>query len=128
MTAPVLEPTLAAAIISDAEAIEHALHAGALTALGLQSDAVVVAEIAWSMREANRLHTTVAALAAADYDDQPAVWALRYLPCLWRACQLHGAEYLYPTLTGAGRPGLSDADRLAEALIAETMGEGEDGA
>lgn len=123
MTAPTLEPTLAAAVVADAEAIEHALHAGALTALSLQSDAVVVAEIAWSIREAQRLHTTVAALAAADYQDEPAAWPLRYLPCLWRACQLHGAEYLYPRLTGAA----SDADRLAEALLAESAGEGADG-
>lgn len=124
MTAPTLEPTLAAAVVADAEAIEHAIHAGGLTALGLQCDAVVVAEIAWSMREARRLHTTVAALAAADYEDEPAAWALRYLPCLWRACQLHGAEHLYPALTGTSRAGLlTDADRLAEALLAETMGE-----
>ena len=103
MTVSLLEPTLAAAVVADAEAIEHALHAGHLTALGLASDAVVVAEIAWSVHEAQRLHQSLAALAAADYADNEVAYCRCYRAALWRSCQLHRAEHLYPTLTGGNR-------------------------
>lgn len=124
MTAPTLEPTLAAAVVADAYGIAHALHQGHLTDLGLRSDTVVVAEIAWSVHEAQRLHTPLAALAAADYDDNAQAYCRCYRAALWRSCQLHEAEWLYPSLTGTDRAGLlTAADKLAEALLAETMGE-----
>lgn len=99
MSAPTLEPTLAAVVVADAYGIAHALHQRHLTDLGLRSDAAVVAEIAWSRSEAERLHTTVAALAAADYDDNAQAYCRCYLGALWRSCQLHRAEHLYPSLT-----------------------------
>jgi hypothetical protein len=139
---PSLDDDRIPGIREDAAAIEHALHTGHLTALGLLADAAVVSEIAWQLHEAELRHVTIAALAAGDYDDAPAAYCRRWLTCLWRACQLNRAEELYPLLTGArrcARPGCDATDlalygrrlwcarhaaeQIPDALISETGGD-----
>jgi len=84
----------------DADAIEHAMHEDRLANLGLRSDDEVRAQIAVSLAEAGLGERAMAALAAADYCDDPALFAPRRWAALWRACQLHGCEALYWTLQG----------------------------
>lgn len=87
----------------NADAIEHALHQGRLTDLGLCSDAEVLEQIQASLDEAGVGRYAMAALAAADYCDSPELPALftrRRQAALWRACQLLGVEDEYWTLIG----------------------------
>jgi len=88
---------------ADARAIEHAVHAGQLPALGLVSDTAVAAQIAWSRLEAERAPGGLPALLTADYDDNPGAFPRRMLGALWRSAQIHGAEALWGELTAVHR-------------------------
>jgi hypothetical protein len=82
------------------DAIEHALHQGRLVDLGLRTDTQVREQIGVSLAEAGIGRFAMAALAAADYDDNPPAFARRRQAALWRACQLHGCEDEYWRLVG----------------------------
>lgn len=131
-----MDPAQLAAVHRDADAIEHAMHEGRLYDLGLRTDTQVREQIAVSLAQARDLlgdgPDAIAGLAAADYCDHPAGFAGRRRSALWRACQLHGAEWLWWQLIGQDptadpAPLIPAVDELAEALLAESAGPGVDG-
>lgn len=95
-----IDPVRLARVERDADAIEHAMHEGRLFNLGLRSDEEVRAQIQVSLQEAGDGERAMAALAAADYCENPEAFAPRRWTALWRACLLHGCEDLYWTLHG----------------------------
>lgn len=132
---PTVDPLLFAMVEVHADAIEHALHEGRLVDLGLRTDAEVFAQVEVSLAQAARLAggagaRAMAALAAADYCDDPAPFAARRRAALWRSCQLHGCEELYWRMSGLQPAAVPEGlvDRFAEVLLGEAAGLGEDGA
>lgn len=107
-----IDPELFALVERDADAIEHALYEGRLANLGLRTDDEVSAQIAVSLSEAGPAVNAMAALAAADYCENPSAFAPRRWAALWRACQLHGCEDLYWALQGPD-PAAPGAPRLS---------------
>jgi hypothetical protein len=108
-------------IHADAELLEVAAHRGHLTDLSGASAAVLVLEIAWS-RSYTESHGGVGAVIAEDYDQNPAAFVARLAAALRVAELLHTTPELLPT------PTPPTADELAEALLAESAGEGGDDA
>ena len=104
MTVVVFDAGLFARVERDADAIEHAMHERRLVDLGLRSDAEVREQIQISLAQAGRGERAMAALAAADFLDDPALFAPRRKAALWRSCQINGREELYWALCGPERP------------------------
>lgn len=115
------------AIRDDAGALEHAAHLGHLPNLTTAPDTDLVESIAWAHHAADALPGGLPGAVAADCEDNPGAFCLRMLDALWRSAQLHGAAQRWPELT-TGLVPRHVADHLAEAMLAETAGEGQDGA
>lgn len=131
---PRVDPLLFAMVEVHADAIEHAVHEGRLVDLGLRSDAEVFAQVEVSLVQAAQRagssgSRAMAALAAADYCDDPGAFAARRRAALWRSCQLHGCEDLYWQLAGFHLPLVPEAlmGRFVDVLLGESAGAGEDG-
>ena len=108
-----IDPAQLALVDRDADAIEHALYEGRLFNLGLRSDAEVSEQIDVNLAEAGPGTYAMAALAAADYCENPQEFAPRRWAALWRACQLHGCEDLYWALSGPDLTHLASRASLA---------------
>lgn len=128
-----VDPGLFARVEVDADAIEHAMHEERLVDLGLRTDVEVCEQIAVSLAQAVAMAgegpRAMAALAAADYCDDPGAFAPRRRAALWRSCQLHGCEDLYWRMAGFDLPPVPQAlmGRFADALLGESAGPGRDG-
>jgi len=119
------DPTLQVVRL-DAEALEHAAHLGHLLNLASAPTADLVESIAWAHHVTDALPGGLSGAVAADYEDAPGPFCTRWLDALWRSAQLHHAEARWPELT-TGLVPRHVADQMAEALLAETAGPGEDG-
>jgi len=134
VTVPAVDPLLFAMVEVHADAIEHAMHEGRLVNLGLRSDAQVREQVKVSLAQAAKRAPqagarAMAALAAADYCDDPKAFAPRRQAALWRSCLLHGCEDLYWALCGLDLPSVPQAlmDRYVDVLLGECAGPGVDG-
>ncbi|MGH3415312.1 MAG: hypothetical protein ACRDVE_10165 [Actinocrinis sp.] len=130
---PPVDPAQVALVELHADAIEHAMHEGRLADVGLRTDDEVAAQIEVSITQARtRLGDRVsamAALAAADYCEDPTAFVERRRAALWRSCQMHGCEQLFWAMNGQD-PSIRPApvfDALGDLLLDETAGPGSDG-
>jgi hypothetical protein len=123
MTTILTPPATPAAIHADAEMLEVAAHRGHLPDMAGATAAVLVLEIAWS-RSYAASHGGVGAVIAEDYCDGPEAFCARLAAALRVSRLLHTTPELLPVLSGP----VPTTDQLAAALLAETAGEGVDGA
>ena len=110
----------------DAEALEYAAHLRHVPDLLSASDADLVESIAWAHHAADALPGGLSGAVAAHYQDAPGPSCNRWLIALRVSARMHHAEQRWPELT-TGLVPRHVADRMAEALLAETAGPGEDG-